>query len=69
MEMSQWNTPYSYLKQKYFFFYKNREQEGKIGPVWKGVGVGGGGYKERVSEGEYSCLKMEKWDLLKLFQE
>jgi hypothetical protein len=37
--------------------------------------VGRGGYKERVKEAEYSgnitysCMKMEKWDLLKLFQE
>jgi hypothetical protein len=37
--------------------------------------MGGEGYKERVEEGEYgtnitySCMKMEKWDLLKLFQE
>jgi hypothetical protein len=39
------------------------------------VPVGVGGYKGRVWEGEYSgnitysCMKMEKWDLLKLFQE
>jgi hypothetical protein len=35
----------------------------------------GGGYKERVKEGEYngnimySCMKMEKQHLLKLFQQ
>jgi hypothetical protein len=35
--------------------------------------VGQGGYKERVKKGEYgrnifySCMKMEKWDMLKLF--
>jgi hypothetical protein len=35
----------------------------------------GGGYKKRVQKGEceanimYSCMKIEKWDLLKLFQE
>jgi hypothetical protein len=40
------------------------------------VGTGGrGGYKGRVWKGEYSgnimysFVKMEKWDLLKLFQE
>jgi hypothetical protein len=36
------NSPYSYLKQtKCLFFFKNREQEGKPGPVW-GVGILGG---------------------------
>jgi hypothetical protein len=36
IEMSQRNNVYSYLKQKclFFFFYINREQEGKTGPVW-----------------------------------
>jgi hypothetical protein len=35
--------------------------------------VGGGGYKERVKEGKYdrniiySCMKIEKWELLKWF--
>jgi hypothetical protein len=39
MEMSQLNTPYSYLKQQ--FFFQNGEQEGKtIGPVWGLVPVG-----------------------------
>jgi hypothetical protein len=42
-------------------FLKNEEQEGKTGPVW-GLGPGGG-YKERVKEGEcdgnimYSCME------------
>jgi hypothetical protein len=35
MEMSQWNTLYSSLKQtKMPFFFKNGEPDGKIGPVW-----------------------------------
>jgi hypothetical protein len=52
---------------------KNGGQKGKTGSVWRLVAVGGGGYKERVEEGEYggnvmySCIKMEKRDLLKLF--
>jgi hypothetical protein len=29
-------------------------QEGKRGPVWGLIAVGGGRYKERVKEGEYS---------------
>jgi hypothetical protein len=51
MEMSQWNTLYNYLKQKYqvvFFFSQNVEQEGKSSPVWGLVPVGGGECKERV---------------------
>jgi hypothetical protein len=37
MEMSQWNTLYSYLKQtKMSYFYKNGEQEGKTDTVWGG---------------------------------
>jgi hypothetical protein len=46
--------------------FKNREQEGKTGPVWWLAPVGGGGYKKSVQEGEcdgnimYSCMKMEK---------
>jgi hypothetical protein len=54
-------------------FSKNEGQQGKTGPVWGLVPVGGGGYKERVTEDEYdgntmySCMKMEKQDLLKLF--
>jgi hypothetical protein len=48
MEMSQWNSLISYLKQTQMPFFKNGEQEGKIGPVW-GLGtVGGEGYKERM---------------------
>jgi hypothetical protein len=37
--------------------------------------VGGGGYEERVWEDEcgrnimYTWMEMEKWDLLKLFQD
>jgi hypothetical protein len=40
--------------------------EDKIGPVLGLIPVGGGGYKEKVEEGEYgkngmySCRKMEK---------
>jgi hypothetical protein len=43
-------------------FFKNREQEGKTGPVWGLVPVGGGRLMERVWEdkcGEnimYSCI-------------
>jgi hypothetical protein len=48
MEMSQWNSLYSYLKQTKMPFFKNGEQEGKIGPVWGLVSVGGGGCKEKV---------------------
>jgi hypothetical protein len=47
MEMSQWHTFYSYLRQKCLFF-KNREQEGKTGAAW-GAGlepVGGGGIRK-----------------------
>jgi hypothetical protein len=33
--MSQWNSPYSYLKQtKIKTFSKSEKQEGKLGPVW-----------------------------------
>jgi hypothetical protein len=47
MEMSECNSLYSYPKQtKMSFFYKNEEQEGKIGPVWGLVPVWGD--KERV---------------------
>jgi hypothetical protein len=35
-----------------FFFFKNREQEGKTVPVWRLGPVGGGGYKERVKKAE-----------------
>jgi hypothetical protein len=53
---------YSYLKQTKMSFFKNREQEGKTGPVWGLVPVGGGRLMERVWEdkcGEnimYSCI-------------
>jgi hypothetical protein len=46
--------------------FKNREQEGKSGPIWGLVPVGEEGSKERVLEGEcggnsmYSCMKKEK---------
>jgi hypothetical protein len=52
-------------------FFKNKEQEGKTGPTYGLVPVAVWGYKESV-EGQYgrnnmySCIKMEKWDLLKL---
>jgi hypothetical protein len=56
-------------------FFKIGEQDGKIGHVC-GVGTKErGGYKERMKEGEYggniaySCMKMEKRDLLNLVQE
>jgi hypothetical protein len=40
MEVSQGNSLYHYLKQTMpFFFYKNRERESKIGPVWRSVSV------------------------------
>jgi hypothetical protein len=47
MEMSQWSTLNSYIKQTkmsllFFFCYRNREQEGKTGPVW-GHGTSGKG--------------------------
>jgi hypothetical protein len=42
--MSQANSLYSYLKKTKmsFFFYKIREQEGRIGPIWGLVPVGRG---------------------------
>jgi hypothetical protein len=76
MGTSQWNTLYSYVKQtKMSFFWKNGEQEGKTGTMCGVIPVGGAGYKERVWEGEYgtnivyTCMNLEKWDLLELFQE
>jgi hypothetical protein len=74
MEMSQWNSLYSYLTQTKMSFSKNKEQKGKIGPIWVLAPVGiGGRCGERVCVSEYgrimySCMKMENWDLLKLFQ-
>jgi hypothetical protein len=58
--------PYSYFKQTKCLFFKNERQEGKTGPVWPLVPMGGRGYKERMKEGEYggnttySCIKMEQ---------
>jgi hypothetical protein len=54
-------------------FSKNGEQEGKTGFEWELAPVEGERHKERVKEGErgrsimYSCMEMEKSDLLKLF--
>jgi hypothetical protein len=44
IEMPQWNSLYSYLKQTKmsFSFFKNRGHENKTGPVW-GVGTSGRG--------------------------
>jgi hypothetical protein len=59
-------------------FFKNGEQEGKTGPVWglrQETRQERWEYKEKVKKAEcsrnimYSCMKMEKWDLLKLVQE
>jgi hypothetical protein len=33
--------------------FRNKGQEGKTDLVWGLVPVGGGGYKERVKQGEY----------------
>jgi hypothetical protein len=47
-------------------YLNNRRQEDKTHPVWGLVQRQEGGYKERVSEGEYDenimhlCMKMEK---------
>jgi hypothetical protein len=44
MEMSKGNSLDSYVKQTkmlFFFFYKIREQEDRINPVWGLVPVGG----------------------------
>jgi hypothetical protein len=62
-------------KQNCLFIFKNGDQESKIGPVWGLISVRGEKLKESVKKGEcsgtimYSCMKMEKWDMLKLFQE
>jgi hypothetical protein len=64
MEVSQSNS-----KQTKMPSFKNREQVGGW-HQWEGEE-----YKENVKEGEcsgnttYSCMQMEKRDLLKLFQE
>jgi hypothetical protein len=63
MEISQQNSLYSYLEQtKMSLFYKNKVQEGKTGPVWELVPVGGGRYKEGEYGGNimYTCVKMAK---------
>jgi hypothetical protein len=58
-------------KQNIFFFSKTGGWE--TVPVWGSVSVERGGCKERMYEGEYggnnmySCMKMEKRDLLQLF--
>jgi hypothetical protein len=52
------------LNKKKKSFFKNREQEGKTGPVWGLAAVGRGGYKERVWEGEYGGILYtheQKW--------
>jgi hypothetical protein len=51
MEMSQENPCVAILNKQTCLFSKT-EQEGKTGPVWGLAPVGGGGYKERVWEGE-----------------
>jgi hypothetical protein len=57
MEMSQGNSLYNYLKQTKMSFFKNREEEGKAGPMWGWTQWQEGGYKERVWEGENTvCL-------------
>jgi hypothetical protein len=56
--MSQGNSLYSYLKQTKmsFFLLQNWRTGGWNSPVGQGglVPVGGGGYGERVWEGEYA---------------
>jgi hypothetical protein len=68
MKMSQEKPMYSYLKQtkmSFFFFYKIREQEGRIGPVWglatngRGENVGKG-YR-RVNMVQILCTHICKW--------
>jgi hypothetical protein len=41
MEMPQSNSLNSYPKQTKMSFFKSGEQEGKIGPIWVLVPVGG----------------------------
>jgi hypothetical protein len=69
MEMSQWNSLYSHLKQiKMYFSFKNREQVGKTAPVWglARVKVIRTGWR-RVNVVEMLCTHAwnGKWDLLK----
>jgi hypothetical protein len=51
--MSQRNPLYNYHKPTKKIFL-NEGQEGKTGPVWKWVPVGG--HKERVKEGKYRSI-------------
>jgi hypothetical protein len=48
MAMSQWNSMYSSHIYTKMSFFKNREQEGKTGPVWGLPPMGGGEHKESV---------------------
>jgi hypothetical protein len=40
MEMSRWNPCKAILNKQKYLFFKNGEQEGKIGPFWGLVAVG-----------------------------
>jgi hypothetical protein len=55
MEMSHWNTQYSYLKQiKILFFFTKTENKKKAKQVQSGgLPEERGGYNESVWEGEY----------------
>jgi hypothetical protein len=49
--------------------FKNERQENKTGPA-RGWILVGGGWMEKVKEGEYTLhiyMKIEQWNLLKLF--
>jgi hypothetical protein len=71
IEMSQWNCLYNYHKQTKIPFLKNEGHKGKTGPaqgwvlVWK--------FKERIKKCEYGVsimykrMKIDQWELLKLF--
>jgi hypothetical protein len=48
MDMSQWNSLYSYLKQTKMSFFKNGEQDCKPGPIGGLYQWEGGGYKEKL---------------------
>jgi hypothetical protein len=50
MEMSQGNSLHyiAILNKQECLFFKNGEQEGKMGPVWGWYQWEGRGYKERV---------------------
>jgi hypothetical protein len=56
--MSQGNSLYLYLKQKKISFFKNREQEVKLVPVW---GVGTSGRGEDIRKG---CRRVNMVDIL-----